>query len=250
MRRSRLEKYIPLYEELRKKRARGYTYPEIPKMLASIRHSDLFIGVITGRMGIGKSSYMLHLLDDLFSLVVKDPEERDDIIIDHVFYDPNEAYREIIHFTFDLDNSVIPIMAFDDAGVWLNGKMYMIDRARYMRMWTLWQLARRNTSNLLLTMPSVKLVPSELRATGFHEIKVIAATGASPYYRLVRVYYVSYSYRGWFYSPRYQVKVSDIRVRDSLYRKYWEINKTYVERWNKILQKVAPLEREIAEEII
>lgn len=130
--------------------------------------------LILGPQGTGKTTYALLVMYDIY---------RDwDTVLQHFFYDPTLAFKELKLLTQKLKSIIktdkdkwflkrIKVICFDDAGIWLSKYWYSINPRLVLLINSIFDFIRSNCAACLFTCPDADILKT-LRKKSWYRVKV------------------------------------------------------------------------------
>ena len=186
-----------------------------------------FFGIIVyGKQNIGKSSYMLKVMAELYAY-------NWDRVFKHVVFDLDQVVRVLEKSR----KNRIKVIGWDDAGV--HGHKYVYFRNReVVELIDDWlQVIKTGVAGLIVTTPSPEELMLPLRANPGMRLGAVRSIGGP--YRMVAVYEPAYfPNRGFRYVKSYY-DTFNVMLPDHVYKRYTEMRrKYYVEVEERLLSKV------------
>jgi len=208
----------------------NFKYEESKTMFWNVKRNDYTQIVITGKQGIGKSTWAMKLALDFLAPFIEDLNKLYEFIVASVFFDPMEYVKIAEEFKNEY-NMPIPLAILDDAGVWLDPNMFFIDRARYVITTWIFQTARTHLSNLIMTTTNLRNIGKKFLTEGTIYMKIDR-------FRNIRIYYISefLDKRAVKRAP-YEYRLS-LTFPQKLYNMYLEKREKYLDIIKRVSEKL------------
>jgi len=132
-------------------------------------HNGLYSSVVTGQRGIGKSSYCIQILYNVFRALGFDIDTSWDMALDRTLY----TIPEIIEF---LDQSTEKeykdLFIWDDAGVFAGGVRWLTNQQEMVLIESMCDTLRDSVYCILLNVPDIRTLSRRLRSYDDHLVKI------------------------------------------------------------------------------
>ncbi len=142
------------------------------QILKAYREEGLVTAEIFGPMGVGKTTYALKVMKEVYKeLGYEDPW---DMALKMTFFDIKDSLPVL------LKAKRVPVLAFDDAGIWLDKYAWYEEEKRgFVR---LYKMIRSLTAGILFTTPSPEDILKGVRDKTWFKIKIVrnGKTGNTP----------------------------------------------------------------------
>ena len=122
----------------------------IKSILYARKHEGLYSQIITGKRGIGKSSYALQVLFRIFRTLGFEVDESWDMALDRILY----KVPEVVDFLeSSADKEFKDIFIWDDAGVFAGGVRWLTDQKEMVLIESICDTLRDCVYGVLFTVP-------------------------------------------------------------------------------------------------
>jgi hypothetical protein len=141
----------------------------IKGILYARKHNGLYSSIVTGQRGIGKSSYCIQILYNVFRALGFEQDESWQMAIDRTLY----TIPEIINF---LDQSTeLPdkdLFIWDDAGVFAGGVRWLTNQQEMVLIESICDTLRDSVYGIFLNVPDVRTLSRRLRSYDDYLVKI------------------------------------------------------------------------------
>jgi len=215
--------------------------PTIINILKARKTNGLYSSIIIGRRGIGKSSYAIQTLFQVFRTLGYDKEESWEMALDRVLY----TIPDVVKF---LDNSRnkkdLDIFIWDDAGVYAGGVRWFTHQKEMVLLESISDTLRNMVYGVLLTVPDIRTLSRRLRSYDDFIIKIYMSQNnngkepVDPNIRQARIYNKSMTPVGQVRIYKQYNDNFDIMLPDWVYKKYQDKRRSYGGQELKHLKKM------------
>jgi hypothetical protein len=179
-------------------------------------HIEFFGLIIYGRQGIGKSTYMLKVMHDVYG-------DWDKVFKYLVF-----SLDDLIDIMKKAKESRIKVIGWDDAGVHGHKYLYFREKEKVELLSAWIDVVRTRIAGWLITTPDPRNLLKPVRESpGFYYGKVVLRGGGLA--RLVKVYERVYLPSGDIMVRKAYYDVFKARLPDDVYKEYMERRKAFYE---------------------
>lgn len=141
----------------------------IRNILYARKHSGLYSSIVTGKRGVGKSSYCIQVLYRVFRSLGYECEESWTMTLDRTLY----TIPDIIHFLDTATEAESPdIFIWDDAGVFAGGVRWLTDQQEMVLIESICDTLRDSVYGLLLNVPDIRTLSRRLRSYDDYLVKI------------------------------------------------------------------------------
>ncbi len=145
------------------------------KILNAYRNNGFISAEIFGPQGVGKTTYALKVGRQVFKeLGIKDSWG---FALNHLFFDVRGALELLVEAYYT--DQRIPILIFDDAGIWL--EKYSWQREELRQFARLYKLIRSLCTAVIFTTPSEADIMKNIREKTWYKIKISRSGSAHGY---------------------------------------------------------------------
>ncbi|AQQ16864.1 ORF9 [Sulfolobus spindle-shaped virus 3] len=138
--------------------------------------SNGFESAITfGKQGVGKTTYALKVAKEVYQRLGHEPDESWQLALDSLFFELKDALQ--LMKIFRQNNRTIPIIIFDDAGIWL--QKYLWYKEEMIKFYRIYNIIRNIVSGIIFTTPSPNDIAFYVREKGWKLI-MITRNGRQP----------------------------------------------------------------------
>lgn len=161
-------------------------YVSSKKIIGSYNTNGFFSAVIEGKRGIGKSSYALHVLHNIYSSLGYDDVVAWDMTLDRTLF----TIPEIVTFLRNASNTGRREVAFiwDDAGVYGSNLRWFTHVKEVHLLQSLMDTIRSSVNGVLMTAPSQFSLLKFLRRYDNHLIQIVYDEPRGHWYRIAKGY--------------------------------------------------------------
>jgi len=215
--------------------------PTIINILKARKTNGLYSSIIIGRRGIGKSSYAIQTLFQVFRTLGYDKEESWEMALERVLY----TIPDVVKF---LDNSRnkkdLDIFIWDDAGVYAGGVRWFTHQKEMVLLESISDTLRNMVYGVLLTVPDIRTLSRRLRSYDDFIIKIYMSQNnngkepVDPNIRQARIYNKSMTPVGQVRIYKQYNDNFDIMLPDWVYKKYQDKRRSYGGQELKHLKKM------------
>ncbi len=189
------------------------------KILTAYKTEGFVAGEVFGPQGYGKTTYSLKVSHEVYKeLGYSDPWSS---ALDSLYFDIKGALEILIEAYFQ--EKRIPVMIFDDAGIWLEKYSWQSQELRtFVR---LYKLMRTLVSGVIFTTPSEGDLLKNVREKTWFKIKITRNGTASTGVRKARanIFVFSVKYKRHKLNETVEEKAVDnfrVNLPDDIYKKY------------------------------
>lgn len=141
----------------------------VRNILYARKHGGLYSSIVTGRRGIGKSSYCIQVLYRIFVTLGYDTDTAWDMALDRTLY----TIPEIINFLEkSCDNEFKDVFIWDDAGVFAGGVRWMTNQKEMVLIESIGDTLRDSVYGILLNVPDIRTLSRRLRTYDDYLVKI------------------------------------------------------------------------------
>lgn len=141
----------------------------IRNILYARRHNGLYSSIVTGKRGIGKSSYCIQILFRVFRSLGFEVDESWEMALDRTLY----TIPEIIDFLdSSTDKEFKDIFIWDDAGVFAGGVRWFTNQQEMVFIESICDTLRDSVYGVLLNVPDIRTLSRRLRTYDDYLIKI------------------------------------------------------------------------------
>ncbi len=180
-----------------------------------------FISVeIFGPQGVGKTTYAIKVAREVFrELGYKNAW---DMALDHLFFDVKDSLELLVEAYYFRKR--IPILIFDDAGIWL--EKYSWQKEELRQFARLYKLIRTLCTSIVFTTPSESDIMKNIREKAWYKVK-ITRHGSSNGVKMSKanIYVYTVKVIDKQFREVVEEKAEDrfrVRLPDNVYQKYLE----------------------------
>lgn len=141
----------------------------IKSILYARKHNGLYSSVVTGKRGIGKSSYCIQVLFRVFRLLDYDVETSWQMSLDRVLYTIPDIIDFLDKSSEDPDKD---IFVWDDAGVFAGGVRWLTNQQEMVLIESICDTLRDSVYGLLLNVPDIRTLSRRLRTYDDYLVKI------------------------------------------------------------------------------
>ncbi len=136
------------------------------RILKAYRTNGFISVEIFGPQGVGKTTYSIKVAREVFKqLGYKDPWET---ALDHLYFDIKDSLELLVEAY--VRNQRVPIIIFDDAGIWLEKYSWQKEELRYFAR--LYKLIRTLCTAVVFTTPSEADIMKNIREKAWYKVKI------------------------------------------------------------------------------
>ena len=165
--------------------SKNFNYVVSRKIYYAFRSNGFFSAIVEGRRGIGKSSYSLKTMHDIFVYLGYDDDVAWQMAIDRMLYNINDIVDFIDQSNGDKKEVVF---TWDDAGVFGGNLRYFSHMKEVNLLSSLMDTIRSSVGGILLTCPSQFGLLKFLRRYDNYLINIIRDPVQGSWYRIARGY--------------------------------------------------------------
>ena len=133
----------------------------IKAILYAKDNDGLYSSIVTGKRGIGKSSYSLQILFMVFRALGYDVETAWEMALERILYE----IKEVVKFLDDcLDSNEKGLCIWDDAGVYAGGVRWLTDQKEMVLIESICDTFRDCLYCILFTVPDHRTLSRRLRS--------------------------------------------------------------------------------------
>ena len=221
----------------------------IKSILYARKHNGLYSSIITGQRGIGKSSYCIQILYNIFRTLGFDIDTSWQMSLDRTLY----TIPEIIDF---LDQSTEQeykdLFIWDDAGVFAGGVRWLTNQQEMVLIESICDTLRDSVYCILLNVPDIRTLSRRLRSYDDYLTKIYRISEKNKKYfkdstnlREARLYKKIITPAGQVRVYKQYYDTFDIMLPDYIYEKYKEKRHKYtknnIANLKRFLNKKEPL---------
>jgi len=141
----------------------------IKSILYARKHNGLYSSIVTGRRGVGKSSYCIQVLFRIFRTLGYDNETSWKMSLERTLY----TIPEIIDF---LDQSTDKpdkdLFIWDDAGVFAGGVRWLTNQQEMVLIESMCDTLRDSVYGIILNVPDIRTLSRRLRTYDDYLVKI------------------------------------------------------------------------------
>jgi len=200
----------------------------IINILKARKRNGLFSCIVTGERGIGKSSYSLQTLYQVFRTLGHDPETSWNMALDRMLFKIPDIIEFLEQTSHKKDKD---IFCWDDAGVYGGGVRWLTHYKEMVLIESLCDTLRSTLYGILLTVPDIRTLSRRLRSYDDYVIKIYfdkkqseTNNGDS---RTARIYKKAMSPAGQSRIYKRYYDSFNIMLPDWVYKKYQAKRKRY-----------------------
>lgn len=140
----------------------------IRNILSARKHEGLYNCIVTGKRGIGKSSYCLQILYNIFRKLGYDVEASWEMSLDRIIY----KVSEVVDFLDKTMNGDKDIFIWDDAGVYAGGVRWLTDQKEMVLIESICDTFRDCVYGVLFTVPDQRTLSRRIRSYDDYLVKI------------------------------------------------------------------------------
>lgn len=141
----------------------------IKAILNARRNNGLYSAIITGKRGIGKSSYALQILYRIFRSLNYDVTTSWDMALNRIFY----KVPEVVEFLDQAsDKPGKDIFIWDDAGVFAGGVRWLTDQKEMVLIESICDTLRDCVYGVLFTVPDQRTLSRRIRTYDDYLVRI------------------------------------------------------------------------------
>ncbi|MEM4685728.1 MAG: hypothetical protein QW133_06415, partial [Sulfolobales archaeon] len=192
---------------------KNYTYITSKNIARAWNRTDFFGLIITGEQGIGKSTYAIKVMLELYNNAWR-------IVRDRIFF----ALDELVEFLYKLHetNDRALCILWDDAGVHGHKYLYYDDRKYVELLSGLADTVRTSVAGWLITTPTHSNIVISIRESPGFRIGQVRKFDSETTNRYIKVY-KKYETPTWKYWRRVYIDKFTAHLPDEIYMEYIEM---------------------------
>jgi hypothetical protein len=141
----------------------------VKNILYARKHNGLYSSIVTGKRGVGKSSYCIQVLYRVFRALGVECDEAWQMALDRTLY----TIPDIIDFLDQAtDKSDKDIFIWDDAGVFAGGVRWLTNQQEMVFIESICDTLRDSVYGLLFNVPDVRTLSRRLRSYDDYLVKI------------------------------------------------------------------------------
>lgn len=141
----------------------------IRNILYARKHNGLYSSVVTGKRGVGKSSYCIQILYRVFRDLGYECEEAWQMALDRTLYTIPDVIDFIDKAT---DNEFKDLFVWDDAGVFAGGVRWLTNQQEMVLIESMCDTLRDSVYAVLLNVPDIRTLSRRLRSYDDYFVKI------------------------------------------------------------------------------
>ena len=202
--------------------------PTMINILKARKNNGLFSAIVVGERGIGKSSYSIQTLYQVFRILGYDQETSWNMALDRMLF----KIKDVINFLEESSQKKDKdIFIWDDAGVFAGGVRWLTHYKEMALIESVCDTLRSCLYGLLLTVPDIRTLSRRLRSYDDYVVKIYydkkQDENDSSNSRTARIYKKAMSPAGQSRIYKRYYDRFDIMLPDWVYRKYQLKRKKY-----------------------
>lgn len=141
----------------------------IKSILHARKHEGLYSSIVTGKRGIGKSSYCLQILFTIFRKLGYNTDESWNMALDRIIY----KVQEVVDFLDEsIDKKDKDIFIWDDAGVYAGGVRWLTDQKEMVLIESICDTFRDCVYGVFFTVPDQRTLSRRIRSYDDYLVKI------------------------------------------------------------------------------
>jgi len=141
----------------------------IKSILYARKHNGLYSSIVTGQRGIGKSSYCIQILYNVFRTLGYEVDESWQMALDRTLY----TIPEIIKFLDEsTDKPDKDLFIWDDAGVFAGGVRWLTNQQEMVYIESICDTLRDSVYGIFLNVPDIRTLSRRLRTYDDFLVKI------------------------------------------------------------------------------
>jgi hypothetical protein len=145
----------------------------IKNILSARKHEGLYNCIVTGKRGIGKSSYCMQVLYNIFRALGYDIDTSWEMSLDRIIF----KVKDVVDFLEkSVDQKDKDIFIWDDAGVYAGGVRWLTDQREMVLIESICDTFRDCVYGVLFTVPDQRTLSRRIRSYDDFLVKIYYPT--------------------------------------------------------------------------